>query len=88
MELQIKVMERDQENRMRLVEMLQTLKSEHADKSHDKETLVLQGMIDQLLEQQRHNNEQMKLTREAMLAPKKIVRDESGKAQGLETVTN
>lgn len=80
----IKGVEIDMEARHRLVDMLESVKSDHAKQAHDERMVAMQGMIDSLMEQQRHNNEMLAKTREAMLAPKKIVRDEKGRAQRVE----
>ena len=56
---------------------------QEADKGdQDKEKMVLQASLDQVLEQQRQQGEQNKEIIKAMLAPREIVRDSKGKAKG------
>ena len=68
--------------------MLPHLKRDQANTTQEAGNSVLQGVIDQMLEQQKANNEHMRMAREAMLAPKEIVRGADGKATGVRTTAN
>jgi len=59
----------------------ETAKQSEADKSQ----IILQGLMESMLQEQKAQHDHMARIHEAMLAPKEIVRDEKGKATGVRT---
>jgi 23S rRNA maturation mini-RNase III len=82
-EMRMHMLQREQDNREKLAEALQSAISENAQQSHEKQAIILQGVIDQVIEQQKAINEEMRMVKEAALAPKEIVRGADGKATGV-----
>lgn len=82
-QLQLKLMEKDQAAREKVVDLMRELKVQQDQQNHEKDSQVIGGLIESMLEQQKAANEHMARVHEAMLAPKEIVRDAKGKATGV-----
>lgn len=81
------VIEHEQQNRQRVVEALSQIRTAREQGASEQQLTVLQGVIDSLVEQQKHQHAQMeqllKGAQEAALVEKELVRDEKGKATGV-----
>ena len=85
-DLQVKAVEAridaEAKERQAMIAAIAAAKQEADKGDQDKEKMVLQASLDQVLEQQRQQGEQNKEIIKAMLAPREIVRDSKGKAKG------
>ena len=85
-ELQVRAMEAridaESQQRQAMIDSIKSARDSVIQGEQDKEKMAFQGLIDQLLQQQKEQAEQNKEILKAMLAPREIVRDSKGKASG------
>lgn len=76
----------DSKQREAMIEAIKEAKVVMAQSEANKSEIMLQGVLDRMLEQQKAQEEQRKELLKAMLAPREIVRDSKGKAKGTRVV--